>query len=85
MHLRVTVLFAEQVTRVAAHLDSHDNTTGHMFHLVHDPVRSPAQLLNLLQVIGLHHKVLHSEEDALNVCVQETEQRVPEEYGAIFT
>lgn len=41
-----------------AYLDSHDNTARHMFHLVHHSVCSPAQLCNLLQVIGLHHKVL---------------------------
>lgn len=51
-----------QVTRAAAsqlpYLHSHDNTTGHMSHLVHHPIRSPPQLCNLLQVIGFHHKVL---------------------------
>lgn len=45
----------------AAYLDSHDNTTGHMFHLVHHTIRSPPQLFNLLQVICLHHKVLDQE------------------------
>lgn len=45
-------------SRLPAYLDGHDNTTGHMFHLVHHPIRSPPQLCNLLQIICLHHKVL---------------------------
>lgn len=41
-----------------AYLDRHDNTTGHIFHLFHHPIRSPPELGNKLQVICLHHKVL---------------------------
>lgn len=42
----------------SADLHSHDDPAGHVSHLVHHSVRSPAQLLNLLQVICQHHKVL---------------------------
>ena len=45
------------------HLDSHDDPTGNMPHLVNHPVRFPAQHGNLLQVFGLHHKVLERGKD----------------------
>lgn len=41
------------------YLDSHDHTTGDVFHLLYHSISSPPQLLNLLQVIRLHYKVLH--------------------------
>lgn len=47
-----------------AYLDSHDNTAGHVLHLVHHPVRSSPELRDLLQVIGLHHKVLDGGKEA---------------------
>ena len=40
------------------YLHRHDLLTGHMPHLLHHPVRPPAQLHDGLQVIRLHLKVL---------------------------
>ena len=40
------------------YLHCHDLLTGHMPHLLHHPVRPPAQLHDGLQVICLHLKVL---------------------------
>lgn len=40
------------------YLHSHDQATGDVPHFVHHAVRAAAQLRDLLQVIGLHLKIL---------------------------
>lgn len=45
---------------MGAHLHCHDQTTGHVPHLIHHAIGSAAQLTDQLQVVCLHLKVLRS-------------------------
>lgn len=67
--LSFVIQTAEACKPPSTHLHSHDQAAGHVPHLVHHAVSPPAELADLLQVVGLHLKVLRDETSTMNEAV----------------